>query len=557
MFKRIFALLMIAVLGMSFSLYKNDKLYEISKNIEIFVKVYKELNNNYVDDLDPGKLMRTGIDAMVESLDPYTNYISESQVESYRINTEGKYQGIGGVVKKIGDYVTIVEPYAKSPLVEAGIIAGDQVISINGQSTKGKSTEEVTQFVRGVAGTDLNLTIKRPTTGENFDVSLERGSVEIPNVPYSGIIRDHIGYISLTTFTPDAAKNIRKAFKELKDEDEDLQGVILDLRFNGGGLLREAISICNIFVEKGEEVVFTRGKVKERDRNFPTSMEPMDLEIPLVVMINKRSASASEIVSGVIQDLDRGVILGQRSFGKGLVQNTMELGYNSRIKLTTSKYYIPSGRCIQGKEYDDGEPIDIPDDQRAEFKTRNGRPVLDGGGVTPDVKLEAPKVPVVLEKLKEQDIIFNYVTDYVQGKSGGEDVETIVFTDFEDFKSYVAKQNFEYETNTEKTLIELREAFDNDGYSDLLETDLKALEAKIKSEKIGAVVANKKDIINAIQEDISSRFYLQKGKAFQKLADDSEIDEAVNVLIDKAKYNIPIHWEPRFFYHNLITPSYI
>ncbi len=536
MTKRIFALAMVAVLGMSFSVYKNDKLYEISKNIEIFVKVYKELNNNYVDDLDPGKLMRTGIDAMVGSLDPYTNYISESQVESYRINTEGKYQGIGGVVKQIGDYVTIVEPYANSPLVEAGIIAGDQVISINGQSTKGKSTEEVTQFVRGVPGTNLNLKINRPTTGEKFDVALERGSVEIPNVPYSGIIRDHVGYISLTTFTPDASKNIRKAFNELKDEDENLQGVILDLRYNGGGLLREAISICNIFIDKEEEIVFTRGKVKERDRNFPTNMDPLDLEIPLVVMINKNSASASEIVSGVIQDLDRGVILGQRSFGKGLVQNTMDLGYNSRIKLTTSKYYIPSGRCIQGKEYEDGEPVDIPDSERAEFKTRNGRPVLDGGGVTPDVKLEAPKVPVVLEKLKEQNIIFNYVTNYVNGKTAKEDVETIVFTDFEDFKSYVEKQDFEYETNTEKTLIELREAFDNDGYSDLLEADLKALESKIKAEKMNAITSNEKDIVIAIQEDIASRFYLQKGKAYQKLADDYEIDEAVNVLLDQKRY---------------------
>ncbi len=536
MTKRIFALAMVAVLGMSFSVYKNDKLYEISKNIEIFVKVYKELNNNYVDDLDPGKLMRTGIDAMVGSLDPYTNYISESQVESYRINTEGKYQGIGGVVKQIGDYVTIVEPYANSPLVEAGIIAGDQVISINGQSTKGKSTEEVTQFVRGVPGTNLNLKINRPTTGEKFDVALERGSVEIPNVPYSGIIRDHVGYISLTTFTPDASKNIRKAFNELKDEDENLQGVILDLRYNGGGLLREAISICNIFIDKEEEIVFTRGKVKERDRNFPTNMDPLDLEIPLVVMINKNSASASEIVSGVIQDLDRGVILGQRSFGKGLVQNTMDLGYNSRIKLTTSKYYIPSGRCIQGKEYEDGEPVDIPDSERAEFKTRNGRPVLDGGGVTPDVKLEAPKVPVVLEKLKEQNIIFNYVTNYVNGKTAKEDVETIVFTDFEDFKSYIEKQDFEYETNTEKTLVELREAFDNDGYSDLLEADLKALESKIKAEKMNAITSNEKDIVIAIQEDIASRFYLQKGKAYQKLADDYEIDEAVNVLLDQKRY---------------------
>jgi len=521
---------------MSFSLYKNDKLYEISKNIEIFVKVYKELNNNYVDDLDPGKLMRTGIDAMVESLDPYTNYISESQVESYRISTEGKYQGIGGVVKQIGDYVTIVEPYENSPLVEAGIIAGDQVISINGQSTKGKSTEEVTKFVRGVAGTNLKLKINRPSTGEKFDLELERGSVSIPNVPYSGIVRDHIGYISLTTFTPDASKNIRKAYKQLKDEDEDLQGVILDLRNNGGGLLREAISICNIFIPKGEEVVFTRGKVKERDRNFPTTMDALDLEIPLVVMVNKSSASASEIVSGVIQDLDRGVILGQRSFGKGLVQNTMELGYNSRIKLTTSKYYIPSGRCIQGKEYEDGKPVDIADSKRAEFKTRNGRPVLDGGGVTPDVKLDAPNVPVVLKKLKEQDIIFNYVTEYTKDKSAPEEIETIVFTDFADFKSFVEKQNFEYETDTEKKLEELKEAFEDDGYNDLLNADLDALKNKIEAEKMTAIETNKKDIIIAIQEDISSRFFYQKGKAYQKLADDYEIDEAIKILTDKEQY---------------------
>lgn len=536
MIKKLVALLLIASMAMSFSIYKNDKLYEISKNIEIFVKVYKELNNNYVDDLDPGKLMRTGIDAMVGSLDPYTNYISESQVESYRINTEGKYQGIGGVVKRIGDYVTIVEPYENSPLAEAGIIAGDQVVSINGQSTKGKSTEEVTQFVRGVAGTNLNLKINRPSTGENFDIALERGSVEIPNVPYSGIVRDHIGYISLTTFTPNASKNIRKAFNELKKEDENLKGVILDLRNNGGGLLREAISICNIFVPKGEEVVFTRGKVKERDRNFPTNMEPLDLEIPLVVMVNKKSASASEIVSGVIQDLDRGVILGQRSFGKGLVQNTMELGYNSRIKLTTSKYYIPSGRCIQGKEYEDGEPVDIPDSERAAFKTKNGRPVLDGGGVTPDIKLDAPKIPVVVKKLKEQDILFNYVTEYVKNKTAPEEIETIVFADFENFKSYVQEQDFEYKTDTEIKLEELQDAFDEDGYSETLQVEVEALKKKIETEKIGALEANQKDIINAIQEDISSRYFFQKGKAFQKLADDYEIDEAIKLLSDENRY---------------------
>lgn len=533
---KLIAFIIVIIGAMSFTIVNNDKLYEISKNIEIFVKTYKELNNNYVDDLDPSQLMRTGIDAMVKSLDPYTNYISESQVESYRINNEGKYQGFGAVVKKIGDYVTIVEPYKDSPLTEAGLKAGDEIIEINGQSTKGKTTDEVTQFARGVAGTDLNLKINRPLTNETFDAVIERGKVEIPNVPYSGIIRDHIGYISLTTFTPNAGKNIAKAIKKLKREDEELAGIILDLRFNGGGLLREAINIVNLFIPKDEPAVFTRGKVKDRDVTFSTKAEPMDLDIPLAVMINKRSASASEIVSGVIQDLDRGVVIGQRSFGKGLVQNTFDLGYNSRVKITTSKYYIPSGRCIQGLRYEDGEPVDIPDSERTPFKTRNGREVLDGGGVTPDIRLEAPENPALLKALKEDNVIFKYVNKYVHNNAAPDSLTSLIkFTDYEGFKSFVANSDFTYQSETEKKIEDLKEAIEEEKM-DGLNVDLSAMEAKVEAEKNTAFTRYERIIVNAIQEEIATRYYLQEGKAFQRLSDDTEVETAIDVLTDPAKY---------------------
>ncbi len=532
-----FALIIVSAVLMSYTVVNNDKLYEISKNIEIFVKVYKELNANYVDDIDPGQLMRTGIDAMVNSLDPYTNYISESQVESYRISAEGKYDGIGASVKKIGDYITIVEPYAGSPLVEAGIEAGDQVIEVNGESTKGKTTEEVTQFVRGVPGTTLKLKVKQASNGQMKTIDLERGAIDIPNVPYSGIIRDNVGYISLTTFTPNASKNIRRAIKDLKKEDENLQGLILDLRDNGGGLLREAISICNLFVNKGEEVVFTRGKVKERDQNFSTQAEPLDTELPLVVLINKKSASASEIVSGVMQDLDRGVIMGQRSYGKGLVQNTKDLGYNSRVKLTTSKYYIPSGRCIQSIEYEDGEPVDIPDHKRSSFKTKNGRPVLDGGGVTPDVALEAPFTPVVLKNLAEENVIFNFTTDYLKGKTKPDSIEMVKFNDFEKFVSFVNNSKFKYETETEKKIDELKETIEEERLSNELNNEFKALQTKINAEKEKAIRANERAIVDAIQKEMATRYFLQEGKAFQKLSDDSEIEAAIDLVLDENKYN--------------------
>ena len=531
---KIILISIVALLGVSATSIQQDKLYEISKNIEIFINVYKELNANYVDDLDPNQLMRVGLDAMVASLDPYTNYISESQVASYMINTEGRYEGIGAIVEKIGDYVTIVEPYEGSPVLEVGLKAGDMIIGIEGQSTLGKSREEVTSFYRGVPGTKVRLKIQTPK-GEIKDVDVERSEVSTPNVPYSGFVSEDIGYIALSVFTADASKNIKKALKDLKEENSNIKGLILDLRDNGGGLLREAINISNIFIPKDKEVVSVKSKVRERDETYRTMTTPDDTEIPLVILINKNSASASEIVSGVIQDYDRGVLMGQRSYGKGLVQNTREVGYNSRIKLTTSKYYIPSGRCIQSVMYEDGEPVDIPDDKRSKFKTSNGRIVLDGGGISPDVKLDLPQSSELLSALKKDYMIFMFTNAYIENVDTSMANNEIVFDEFNTFISFLEDQKFSYETEAEELLNELRYQIRAVDVSKL-DQQLKIIDQSLNQMKMTAYEANKSAIIDAIEIEIATRLAYQRGKAFQRLKNDAEIDEAVKLLNDPARY---------------------
>jgi len=530
-------LLTVLIVGISATTVNNDRLYEISKNIEIFVNVYKELNKNYVDDLDPSQLMRVGIDAMVNSLDPYTNYISESQVASYRISTDGKYQGIGAVVEKVGDYVTIIEPYQNSPVVKAGLQAGDQITAIQGRSTKGQSTEDMNQVMRGVPGTKVNLTISRK--GEKpFDVELERSQVNIPNVPYSGYVSDGIGYVVLTVFTANATKNIRKAITKMKDENPDMKGLILDLRSNGGGLLKEAINISNIFVPQGKEVVSVRSKVSDRDISYKTMGATLEPDLPLVVMIDKKSASASEIVSGVIQDMDRGVIMGQRSYGKGLVQNTMEVGYNSRVKVTTSKYYIPSGRCIQSVRYEDGEPVDIPDAERAKFKTAGGRVVLDGGGVTPDVYIENNGKADIIEQLEKQKIIFQYVNTIADQhvQDGEEEPTEIKFNDFAGFTNFVKQSDFDFKSKNSELIDQIKDNLKSDKQLSLM-SEVEALEKRIDTEEQSALEVHKEAIMSSIEEKLSSRSHFQKGKFYQKLKNDSEIVQAIELLNNTAEYN--------------------
>jgi len=502
----------------------------------VFAEVYKELNANYVDELDPNELMRIGIDAMVNSLDPYTRYISESQIASYRLNDQETYKGIGARMEVIDDFVTVVEPYDGGPALEAGIKAGDQIRQVGSNATKGRSLEEVSALMRGAPGTEAQLQIYRPSSGETLPITLVRGSVERKNVPHYDMVSPEVAYVSLTTFTQGAGANIASGLKELQKENPDMKGVILDLRHNGGGLLAEALHVTNIFVPKDIELVTTKGKVKDRDRAFNTRNVPVDVEIPLVVLIDNKSASASEIVSGSIQDLDRGVIMGQRSYGKGLVQNTKDLNYNSRVKLTTSKYYIPSRRCIQSVAYENGEPKDIPDDQRSVFKTKNGRKVLDGGGVTPDIKLEPKKESALLKALKKDYIIFKYANEYVEKQSAIEDPVTFKFTDYAGFKAFADKAGFEYKTSTNTALKALEEKLAEDDIDAELKASVDQLKNAINKAKADDFDEYEDEIVLEIEQELVSRYFNQKGRIQKQLQNDSEVTAAIELLNDIPRY---------------------
>lgn len=535
MHKRIVVLLCLAAAGLfAFKGLEDNKYFEIIKNLEIFTNAYKEINHSYVDELDPGKLMRAGMDAMLEGLDPFTNYISETDIEGYRYLYEGRYNGFGAEAKQMGEWVVVTEIFEDSPAHKSGLKVGDAITSVGGQSAKGRTQEEVMAFLRGVPGTKVDLTVRRPGQEKEQRITLERAEIEAQNVPHHGIVAEGIGYIYLTTFTRDAGENVANALQDLKRKHPDLKGVILDLRDNGGGLLNEAVNLVNVFVPRNEFVVSTKGKVPEWDRSFRTLNNPIDDQIPVVVLINKMSASASEIVSGSIQDLDRGVLMGQRSYGKGLVQNTKDVGYNAKIKLTTAKYYIPSGRCIQSTRYKNGEPVDIPEAERAVFKTRAGRPVLDGGGVKPDVVLPTDTATGIVKALLDQHVIFDYATQWSLKHPQIDSIEVFSFTDWDGFNRFVQEKKFEYESASEKMLKELRSVAEREHYP--VGADLQALENKIKAEKKGEMAKNKARILHEIEQEIVGRYYFQRGKVRKSLKNDPEVEEAVKLLNDPARY---------------------
>lgn len=511
-----------------------NRQFDILKNIEIFTALYREVNTYYVDDVDPGKLMRTGIDAMMESLDPFTNYISESDIEGYRFLTEGRYHGIGAVSEKMGDYVTITELYEGQPADKAGLKVGDKIVEIDGKNAAGRTSDEVNEFMRGYPGSNVQLTIERPGEKNLLKVRLVRGEVNVPNVPYSGMVSDEVAYIALTTFTREAGRNVERALEELKKEHPGLKGVIFDLRGNGGGLLSEAVNVSNVFIPRNELVASTKGKVKDWDRSFKTLNAPVDTELPLVVLINKNSASASEIVSGVIQDYDRGILLGQRSYGKGLVQNTRDLGYNAKVKMTTAKYYIPSQRCIQSVEYEDGEPVNIPDEKRAVFKTRNGRKVLDGGGISPDIYIKKPTEEGILKSLMEENLIFDYVTEFCAQHESIQQVDGFHFEDFDKFLSFLKNRNFAYESETERALQKLMVKSSLEGFD--LATNISTMQQKIEAAKQDELEAHKEEIIDLIEKEIAGRYYYQRGKVQMGLRNDEEIQEAINIIKTPARY---------------------
>lgn len=517
-----------AILMISATTVTKDKLFEITKNIELFVSVYQYLNEEYVDDLDPSEVMKTGITAMMNSMDPYTKYWSGNEIESYRLNDGSKYQGLGCEIVEIDGAFYLKNMKKKSAAVKAGLKAGDEILALNNNGVVGRSLEEVNMMSLGVPGTDLNIRVKRE--GQTQDVSVKRGSGATDNVPYYGMLDEEIAYITLTEFSENASNNIRKAYASLKD-DHELKGLVLDLRFNPGGRLNEAIALSNLFIPRGKEVVSVRGKIKENDKSYKTKVDPMDLNIPIVVMINNKSASASEIVSGVLQDYDRGVVMGQRSYGKGLVQRTHKLGYNSQMKLTISKYYIPSGRCIQSVQYLNGEPVDIPDEERSKFKTANGRTVLDGGGVTPDVKLERKKESKYVEALKKDNVIFRFVNEYVAEIDTIEDAKAYTFDAYPRFEKFVEESGYSYKSDIGKRLHKLATK-EESKYSD----EIIALQEKIDREGQQDLVAYKDEITKLIEQELVSRFQYRSGMAANRLNGDTEIQEAMALLKDKKRY---------------------
>jgi len=517
-----------------------DNYFEIAKNLDIFTTLYKELNTFYVDETDPGDLMKKGINAMLKSLDPYTTYIPESDIEDFRFMTTGQYGGIGAMITTRGDYVYISEPYEGFPAQKAGLMAGDKILEINGKSAKGKSTEEVSKVLKGQPNTAVTVLIERKNKLKPFEVSFDREQVSVASVPYSAFIEDGIAYIRLRSFTRNCANDLKNAIKELKKEKE-LKGLILDLRSNPGGLLNESVDIVNLFVDKGEQVVSTKGKIKSWEKSYVANKVPLDTEVPLAVLINSSSASASEIVSGAIQDLDRGVVIGQRSYGKGLVQQTRKLSYNSQLKLTVAKYYIPSGRCIQALDYsnrnDDGSVGKVPDSLMTSFETRNGREVKDGGGILPDIITDPGKYSMIIPSLVKERFFFDYATDY----RFSHDVisEDFIFSDadFSDFSSYISDKEYTYKTATEKSLENLKKKAEEEDYFDNLSPDYDILFAKMLENKNNDLQKSKEDVKEILTGEIMSRYFYQRGRIKAGLNFDIEVEKAIEILKENTEYN--------------------
>ena len=515
-----------------------DRGFEIAKNLEIFSSIYKNLNTNYVDDVDPGKTIKVAIDAMLASLDPYTNYYPESDIEDVKLQLMGEYGGVGALIMQRGDSILISEPYKGLPADEAGLKTGDRILSVNGESTKGKTTGDVSSAMRGQAGTQVTLKLERE--GKEFERTLTRRAIKLPNVPYYGYVGDgNTGYIKLDEFTADAAKNVREAFVKLKKDNPSMKGIILDLRGNGGGLMNEAVDIVNIWVPQGTLVVETKGKVASKNMKSLTRLQPEDTEIPLAVIIDGSSASASEIVSGSLQDLDRAVIIGQRSFGKGLVQNILPMPYNSQMKVTVSKYYIPSGRCIQAIDYshrdENGRALKVPDSLKTAFKTRAGRTVYDGFGIEPDIEIEPEYMSNVAIALTQKLLIFDYATLFYRSHESIAPAADFEITDdiYSDFCRFLKERNLSYSTTTERYIKQLRDIAKQEKYDSAIEDQLKAMEQRLENEKEGDLQKHREEICDMLKAEILTRYYYDEGRIQGALKNDPTILRAVEELRTK------------------------
>lgn len=515
--------------------------FELVKHLDVFSSVIKELNLYYVDEIDAGKSIKTAIDEMLEEMDPYTVYIPESKIEDLTFMTTGQYGGIGALIRKKDDFIMVTDPYQGFPADKAGLKAGDVILEIDGKSLKGLSTSEVSELLKGQPGTTLKLKVKRAVSEEEKQFSFEREKVQISPVPYYGMIDDKTGYVRLSSFTNKAFSELNDAVRELKEE-KGAESLIVDLRNNPGGLLIEAVRICNLFVPQNETVVSTKGKVERWNKTYKAQMTPYDTEMPLVVLVNRGSASASEIVSGCIQDLDRGVIVGQRTFGKGLVQTTRDLSYNAKLKVTTAKYYIPSGRCIQALDYthrnEDGSVGRVPDSLITQFETKNGRVVFDGGGIHPDIALEAQKLSKITSYLIVDDMIFDFASWFVYNNPEAPDLKNFKLTDneYDQFIAFINDREFDYETSSEASFDELVETAKKEKYYDVAKDEFDELKAKIAHDREKDLQLFRDEIKELLEREIIGRYYYQKGQLEYQLQFDAEVAKAMEILNDEETY---------------------
>ena len=535
--KKIQLFIFLVALLLPLGLFAQEKQnnFEIAKSLDIYNSLLRELNLNYVDEITPGELNETAIKAMLEGLDPYTVFIPESDIENAKFMTTGEYGGIGAIIQYDGEFTRISDPYEGWPAQKAGIIAGDAILEVNGVDCKKKNTQEVSNLLKGQPGTEVTLKLKRYGQEQPLEIKLKREKVKIDNIPYYKVFDNGIAYLSLSGFTRDAAKEVKEKFVEMKKGNE-LKGFVIDLRGNGGGLMNEAVDIVNLFIPKGKPVVSMKGKAATANSMHPTTNEPVDLEIPLAILVDGSSASASEIVAGAIQDYDRGVIIGQRTFGKGLVQNILPLSYNTQMKVTVAHYYIPSGRCIQEIDYSHKkDTAQMKKDTLGKaFKTMGGRTVYEGHGITPDVKVSRDPYATVTAYLFGKNYIFDYANKFYSEHKSIAPAERFQIDEatYQDFMKFVKDKKFSYTTESEKAIEKLKKTAKEEGYLDKIKPQIELLEKNLAAEKDNDLLNNRKDIEELLRSEIVGRYYYQKGRIVASLNDDPDLKRAFEILLN-------------------------
>ena len=533
---------------------RDDRDFEVGRAIEIMSNMIYELDTKYVKEVDVDDLLGWAAYGMSRATDPYSEYYSEEGMENFEIGTTGKYGGIGSPIRKRGDYIVFGQPYEGCPADEGGVKAGDKILAIDGVDATKMSVNKVSSALRGDAGTDVVVRVERIYDGKREDLTLHRRRIAVPSVPYAGIIRDGVGYIRHDDFIDGSYDEVRKAIEEMMAEGE-LRGLVLDYRSNGGGLLREAVAIASLFVDKGESIVTTKGRDNSSVRYFNTEHEPILRDIPIVILVNGSSASATEILSGSLQDMDRAVVMGQRTYGKGLVQSTVHLGYNTYLKLTTEKYYIPSGRCIQAHDYtqrnSDGTIAQVPDSLIKEFKTRGGRRVYDGGGIVPDVKLEPQYFSRFAATLSSLGYIDDWCDDYMRRhRDDRVDVRTFKLSDqeYNNFVEFIASKDIEYESESRRALKSLEKALENDLYDEALREELKRFEELIQDDKLSNMQTYREDIERIVVYEILTRSAYLRGAMEHYATTDKEVERAINLILNEEEYrrilreqHLPMH----------------